>query len=334
MTHYYHRNRVAFTLIELLVVIAIIAILIGLLLPAIQKVREAAARSQCQNNMKQIGVALHNYEGAYRKFPPAGTGYSWCPSASGSFFNSNGLVLLLPYIEQEAVYRLFNLNEASAVISGGVQGTPTGSLVGNPATNGNAAAATKVISTFVCPSENKDPIGKLSSATHYAPASGFSGAATCYDFITSDSDFGDCNFWKNSTTRRMFGHNSKTKATDVTDGLSNTLAVGETTMSHANGAAFAWAYRGWVMTGVDPGTSDPGINLWHLPHVHPTWQNPPYTPVVGVIRTWWAAAGGMHPGGCNFTMGDGSVRFFSETTNATILNGLCTGNGGEVVSLP
>ena len=298
--------------------------------------------------MKQIGLAIHNYENAYGKLPPAGTGYSWCASAAGGpgdarIFNSNGLVLLLPYLEQDALFRRFNLNEASAR-TGVANPSPwqnnnatITSVVGDPTTNGNGVAAFTVVPGFLCPTDPTPATGRL-AGIHYGPGgdgSTLQGAATNYDFVTSDTDFSTCNNWRTAgARRRMFRENSTTRITDITDGTSNTFAVGETTKWHSNGAAFAWGYRTWVMSGVDPGTSDAGINLWHLPNVHPTWQNPPYLPVPGRIRTWWAAAGSLHTGGCNFVMGDGSVRFVSESTASTTLEAMCTIGGGETLNLP
>src|SRR2546428_5401832 len=108
--------RSAFTLIELLVVIAIIAVLIGLLLPAVQKVREAANKTKCQNNLKQLGLACHAYNDAYGRLPPAGKGYGW--NAGGSFdpvtYNHNGLMLLLPFIEQGNIFSQWKPNSPSS----------------------------------------------------------------------------------------------------------------------------------------------------------------------------------------------------------------------------
>src|SRR5262249_24470468 len=122
-------RRSAFTLIELLVVIAIIAVLIGLLLPAVQKVREASARPSCQNKMKQLGVALHNYQTANGFYPPGGRGYGWCQNPAGptyqsdsKIYNLNGLLLLLPHLEQDNLYRMYDSNAATSNCLSGNEG--------------------------------------------------------------------------------------------------------------------------------------------------------------------------------------------------------------------
>lgn len=328
-----------FTLVELLVVIAIIGVLVGLLLPAVQAAREAARRMQCSNNMKQIGLALHNYADAHQKFPASTQGYGGCVgnAVKGEIKNVNGLVALLPFIEQQNLYEQFNLDQAFSINSGASQ-RATGTVVGDPATNGNAALASLVLTAFNCPSDSNPAIGRL-EGTYYGPAPGFSGAATNYDFIVNaGTEFATCNSYKSadSLTKRMFGGDVNTRMAHVTDGLSNTFMVGETTKYWANGAASAWSYRAWVMSGIDPFYSAGygGINVWHQPFVDPTWQSPPYMPVRGRARSWWCAAASLHPGGCHFAMGDGSVQFITESIDTPTLMHLTMISDGAVVSLP
>ena len=335
--------RHGFTLIELLVVIAIIAILIGLLLPAVQKVREAAARTQCQNNLKQIGIAMHAYMSGFEKMPPAGKGYSWCAGAGDAeVYNLNGLTLLLPYLEQEPLYRQINLKEASGRVDNTAAWRNTNApmasaVVGDPVTNGNADAAGVEVKPFLCPIDSSSPpVGRL-SGSYYGPGGTKVGASTNYDFVVDYGSFGTCNHWGSAASgdKYMFGENSNASPLAVTDGLSNTFAIGETTRWHQNGRAIAWAYRAWVMTGIDPAhPSNPGINLWHLPTVHTTWENPPYDPVIGRTRTWWAAAASMHTGGANFCFGDGSVKFMNENTGLATLRALSTMSNGDIAELP
>ncbi len=320
------RQPRAFTLVELLVVITIIGILIAILLPAVQAAREAARRAHCSNNMKQIGLALHNYYTTYNAFPAAGRGYGMCNGtpANDEIKNSNGLVSLLPYMEQQAIYDQFNHSEAYSNFKASRYGPNTGTVVGDPGTNGNAAASETVLEMLVCPSDNTE---RRLAGGHYGPASGFTAAATNYDFIVRGrAEWRNCNSYNDpilnpKSNKRMFGEESATTMAQVKDGLTHTFMLGETTKWHQNGCAFAWAYRGHVMVGIDPyyDAANAGINLWHMPWVDPGWQSPPYSPVTGRVRTWWSPAASLHPGGCHFAMGDGSVRFVSETIEKLML---------------
>ena len=322
MSQRIRQDRSGFTLIELLVVIAIIAILIGLLVPAVQKIRDSAARAQCQNNLKQLALACHNYEGVYKVLPPAGKGYGWCSSNPGgtgdsAILNMSGWVLVLPYVEQMGLARRLNINAAfSNQNTGyccGLTGNHNGALAGNAAANGNGALMSVQLPIFICPADSGDRVQPASSA--YGPGGSLTGQHSTYDFITSENDSGlsqsgnGCNYWRraSSAVRYIFGENSSTRITSIADGTSNTFLLGETTVTVYNGRASCWGYRGWVMTGVDPAA---GINVWsYYGYI---------TPEVGRLGSW-GRAGSLHTGGCNFAMADGSVRFVWESTSNTIL---------------
>ena len=340
--------RSGFTLVELLVVIAIIGILVGLLLPAVQAAREAARRMQCSNNLKQLALSLHNYESASKKYPAAGRGYGMPTNAprNNAIFNSNGLVSLLPFVEQSNLYNRFNHAQAFSNHKNPAPGSNTGVVIGDASTNGNGLLAGQDLPMFICPSDNNPTKGRLVGVPHYGPGGTLEGSATNYDFIVHYDDFGNQNNWLTGNgsgiNRRMFGQQSDTSPGMITDGLSNTFAFGETTKFHVNGAAFAWAYRGWVMVGVDPyganaGAIRGGINVWHQPWVHPAWESPPFIPLAGRARSWWCSAASLHPGGAHFGMADGSVHFISQTTDMSpngVIHNLTRMSDGQVASLP
>ena len=332
MRPHHSRHLHGFTLVELLVVIAIIGILVAVLLPAVQSAREAARRVQCTNNLKQLGLALHNYHSAHSRFPPAGIGYGWChlPAQYGAsrIHNLNGLLLLLPHLELKTLYDQFDFRHAAANVMTGndyccAPTTAVGTLAGDAVTSGNGYVVSQLPSVFVCPSDTGYPyLDELS--VYGIGGGGFLGAKTNYDFSTSSSY--DCDHWERHerTRRRMFGEHSITRVAIVEDGTSHTIAMAETMHDVYNGECVAWGYRGWVMVGIDVGGH--GINVWHWPGVVP---NPERTQ----LRSW-GHAGSLHPGGVHLMMADGSVHFVTEYTSGNILERLSSMSDGEPVAVP
>lgn len=337
----YVGRRLGFTLVELLVVIAIIGILIALLLPAVQAAREAARRSQCTNNLKQLGLGILNYESTHRVFPPAGLDYGWTPHTDGapkSILNLNGFLLLLPFIEQQAIATRYNYNASAGAYD--TNGIP---LAGDPGLNINATVVAMQPPIFYCPSDDGPKAirwnGQQSANYGISSTSTLQGGATCYEFSsnpTQEQSYGNSwNYFASSkTTRALFGQNSAAKPSDVTDGTSNVTAFVETTLLVGDGGSNAWGYRGWVMNGVSLyGTGPNGINQWAAPASWSSWYAAP--PMVGKVINWGNAAS-LHPAGCNVVMADGSTHFISENTNLTvqlylgyIADGVSLGNYGQ-----
>jgi prepilin-type N-terminal cleavage/methylation domain-containing protein/prepilin-type processing-associated H-X9-DG protein len=274
--------RWGFTLIELLVVISIIATLIGLLLPAVQKVREAAARSQCTNNLKQIGVALHNYHDVLKRFPP---GYS----ASMPYFNGatdttpgwGWATFILPYMEQTALSKQFDLTEP-------VQ---------------EDAAIQTIVSAYLCPSD-LTPAQDLVNVPD-AFGSPLTSAAPCSYAACCGGDESDT---ADPTGLGVFYRNSRTRLTDITDGTSQTILVGERAWASAQGI---WA--GAVDDGVctrgplNPSSVDPGADTFPAPCLvlaHSHLNNP-----FGDTDSSLDDFSSLHPEGGNFVFADGSVHF-------------------------
>ncbi|HET6575836.1 MAG TPA: DUF1559 domain-containing protein [Fimbriiglobus sp.] len=295
------RSRPAFTLIELLVVIAIIAVLIGLLLSAVQNVRAAAARVQCQNNVKQLALALHQYHDVHHQLPP---GHRSLLNRDLMPF-SGWTLSVLPFVEQQALY-----NQARRAY----RANPLPFF--NPPHTGLAT----VVGVFVCPSDGRAATAQVSQRTHNTVA------FTCYLGV-SGKDY--------RTKDGVLHQDSRHNLLAITDGTSNTLLLGERPPSAD--FQFGWWYAGvgQRLTGsaemilgvreanLQPITSGSSCGPGNYPFMPSRFDDP-----CGMFHFW-----SPHPGGANFALADGSVRFLRYAAN-DVLPALASRAGGEAVSLP
>lgn len=320
MNRFLIKRRSAFTLIELLVVIAIIAILIGLLLPAVQKVREAAARAKCQNNLKQVGIALHNFQSANDYFPsssrPTAVRVSW-------------ETYLLPYIEQDNLARNYDINY-------------------NWDAGPNLAITSQGIKIFQCPSAS-DPNRKDVNPQPAGYAGGFGVAQNPYNPIVAITDYA-------ATTRvlpisgypaadGLLIRNQRATIAAATDGLSNTIAVtessgrpqiyrlgkqyGNVASNRVNGGGWARPASDIDVIGSTPdGSGYPGscaVGCTNGFDAGTTWAIPTF----GTDGTGQPYS--FHTSGVNTLMGDGSVRFINNSISLAAFAALVSRDGGEVV---
>jgi prepilin-type N-terminal cleavage/methylation domain-containing protein len=324
------RGERAFTLIELVVVSAIIALLIGLLLPAVQTAREAARRIQCQNNLRQVGLAMHGYHDVWHTFPPAylapsalrpnrpvtdfeiGSGWAWG-------------TLILPYLEQRPVYDAANFDFAF----GSADSTNPLGILG---LNANRTVMKTSVSTFLCPSDGggEGPIDLGYNSTHLSGSPG--------QYIASAG-------WMDSSEYQIKGTgvlypNSRVAIGDVRDGTTVTLMIGERSRNLADAAwsGVLWSYStpaplctkaSWPVRSCVAvmfllmGRTGPSSDI--LSGAIPGGNTPNYRGA-GADCFW-----SRHPGGCEFLLCDGSVRFIKETVGPQVFQALATRAGGEVI---
>jgi len=320
-----------FTLIELLVVIAIIAILVALLLPAVQQAREAARRTQCKNNLKQIGIALHNYHDTHKVFPPSRLnvgfiGWGGVPQGGPArYTNASGWTMLLPYIEQANLYNLYNHNTAASwsYVYGGYQ---PGAVAGDP--NINYQVVKTVIAGFLCPSDPNDKFYNSSNQYYSVSGTNPGGARTNYDFNAWYGEYYYQHYterYLDSAQRPIFSTSWSTDMAAIRDGTSNTAMVTETIREVWNGVPPAWGHAHHVGIGID--LSWYPINTWVYGPNDPAYL---YMRKPGRLANW-ASAGSLHTGGCQVVLADGSVRFLSENMDANTRINLHRRADGQVI---
>ncbi len=332
------RRRRGFTLIELLVVIAIIGVLIALLLPAVQAAREAARRSQCVNNLKQIGLAMHNYADVHGAFPPAKIYSGSCSTQNpgpGFVLNTTGFTMILAQMEQATLYNAYNFSHPSS--NSAWNGGNT-NLMGTAFTNTTVVGT--MIASFVCPSDvYPAPIHPTtSSTTGTQPYSMQEARESNYllsTYIYTEYNCpGTTNAMPNPVFRGAFYNDISTSLADIRDGTSNTFLAGESLQPPGHlydvygpywGSGTHTSTHGRILYPTHPQAAaclPNGYSGIFYPTLPPAQQKLPYA---------WVFSS-RHPGGLNMGMCDGSVRFIKNTISVYAWGGLASIAGNEVIS--
>ncbi len=304
----FKKRRQAFTLVELLVVIAIIGILVALLLPAVQAAREAARRSQCSNNFRQVGIATQGYHAAERHFPAglymwgdAARGRSSCgapPGRSDRYFGPGWGYYILPYLEESALHSRFDFTTRK-----------TGAAY---AEGPNFAAGGEFIPAYLCPS---DPQGRelVFCCSTISNGGGVKEdlARTNMAGVADSLDWSCEGTWPRRDANGVLFQSSDVATKDITDGSSHTLIVGE-------------------IIGSGEGTNDGYFWVtWDVLHTNNGINLPLRIPPRGSWVVEDTGFASHHPGGCYFALADGSVQFIQESIEQSLLAGMATRAGGE-----
>ena len=329
------RRRIGFTLIELLVVIAIIAVLIALLLPAVQAAREAARRMQCVNNLKQVGLALHNYHASWNGFP-VGFLYAYqgvLPNSSPLQYRWSVLAQMAPFLEEANLFNALNFNFPVAHMP---TGGPTPFW---PYFEANTTVMATQVAMFLCPSDGAPPPAVGTGPTNYAFCSG------------DGSNGGDAT---NANGAFILGPSES--VANITDGTSQTAAASEQSLGIAGpysqttptpiplpwsramarvvaapltDATCAVAGNGWLL---NKGSSWWDGNYQNALYNHYLPPNANRPDCIVYHNPGWKAARSYHPGGVNLLYCDGYVAFTKDTVNLGVWRAISTRAGGEVVS--
>jgi prepilin-type N-terminal cleavage/methylation domain-containing protein/prepilin-type processing-associated H-X9-DG protein len=331
-----HQSRSGFTLIELLVVIAIIAVLIALLLPAVQAAREAARRSQCTNNLKQMGLAFHNYVSSNNGFPPAIIYSGTCSSKNGGqgfVLNTTAFTMVLAYMEQLPLYNAYNFSQASS--SSAWYGGNT-IVLGSPYANTTVVGT--MVASFVCPSDIFPSAIQSAYATtqqNYAMQNAReSNYLVSAGFYTDYSCPGSTGWTPEPAYQGMFTTDISVDIARVRDGTSNTFLTGEALQAPGRFSTFFGPYWGSGTHTSTHGVIQPttySSYSCYLPNGHSKGCNATYTGPSSALPYAWVF-GSRHPGGLNMGFADGSVHFIKNSINPTTWWSLATIANGEVIS--